>query len=180
MKRRIGKTVLELQVADITGMTTDAIVNAANSRLAHGGGVAGAIAQKAGPAVQQESDLWVAARGPVPAGSCAITSAGRLHSRYVIHLVGPRMGDGDEAAKLGLATLSALEMAEKHNLRSVAFPAVSTGIFGCPMDMCATSMLSTVIEYVNKDTRIERIVFCLIDRETCRIFETQLAEILKP
>jgi O-acetyl-ADP-ribose deacetylase (regulator of RNase III) len=142
--------------------------------------VAGAIAQKAGPAVQQESDLWVAARGPVPTGSCAITSAGRLPARYVIHAVGPRMGDGDEAAKLKLATLSGLEMAERHNLRSIVFPAISTGIFGCPMDMCAASMLSTVVEYVNRDTRLERIVFCLIDRETCRIFEQKLAEILKP
>jgi O-acetyl-ADP-ribose deacetylase (regulator of RNase III) len=180
MKRRIGKMVLELQVADITGMKTDAIVNAANSRLAHGGGVAGAIAQKAGPAVQQESDLWVAARGPVPTGSCAITSAGRLPARYVIHAVGPRMGDGDEAAKLKLAALSSLEMAERHNLRSIAFPAISTGIFGCPMDLCAASMLSTVIEYVTKDTRLDHIVFCLVDRETCCIFEKKLAEILKP
>jgi O-acetyl-ADP-ribose deacetylase len=180
MKRRIGKTVLELQVADITGMTTDVIVNAANSRLAHGGGVAGAIARKAGPSVQQESDLWVAARGPVPTGSCAITSAGKLPARYVIHAVGPRMGDGDEAAKLKLATLSGLEMAERHNLRSIAFPAISTGIFGCPMDMCAASMLSTVVEYANKDTRLEHIVFCLVDHETCRIFEKKLTEILKP
>ena len=148
MKKRVGKTVLELMVGDLTAMPTDAIVNATNSRLAHGGGVAGAISRKGGPSVQQESDLWLAAKGNVPTGSCAITSAGRLPARYVIHTVGPRMGEGEEGAKLKLATLSSLEMAEKHNLRSIAFPAVGTGIFGCPLDLCASGMLSTVLDYV--------------------------------
>ena len=179
MKKRIGDTVIELVVGDITGMATDAVVNAANSRLAHGGGVAGAIAQKAGPAVQQESDLWVAARGPVPTGSCAITSAGRLPARYVIHAVGPRMGDGGEEAKLKQATLACLEMADKHNLRSIAFPAIGTGIFGCPMDLCAAGMLSTALEYVRNETRLERILFCLYDRKAYGFFEKQLSEYLK-
>ncbi len=128
--KRIGKTEIEIRVGDITEMTTDAIVNAANSLLAHGGGVAGAIARKGGPMIQEESDLWVKVRGKVPAGSCAITSAGRLATRYVIHAVGPRMGEGDEDIKLRLATLSAIETAERHNLKTIAFPAVSAGIFG--------------------------------------------------
>ena len=179
MKKRIGRTVLEIMIGDITTLTTDAIVNAANSRLAHGGGVAGAISQKAGPSLQQESDLWVAARGDVPTGSCAITSAGKLPARYVIHAVGPRIGDGEEDAKLRLATMSSLEMAEKHNLRSIAFPAISTGIFGCPMDLCAASMLSTVLDYVQKETRLERIVFCLFEREAQGVFERQLTELVK-
>ena len=179
MKKRIGRTVLELVVGDITGMATDAVVNAANSRLAHGGGVAGAIAMKAGPAVQQESDLWVTARGPVPTGSCAITSAGRLPAKYVIHAVGPRMGEGGEEAKLKLATLSCLEMADRHNLRSIAFPAISTGIFGCPMDLCAASMLSTALDYVQNKTRLERILFCLYDRKAYGIFEEKLSDYLK-
>jgi O-acetyl-ADP-ribose deacetylase (regulator of RNase III) len=179
MKKRVGKTVLELMVGDITAMPTDAIVNAANSRLAHGGGVAGAISQKAGPSVQQESDLWVAARGVVQTGFCAITGAGSLPARYVIHAVGPRMGEGEEGAKLKLATLSSLEMAEKHNLRSIAFPAISTGIFGCPMDLCAAGMLFTVLDYIHQETRLERIVFCLYDRKACGVFEQKMTEYLK-
>jgi O-acetyl-ADP-ribose deacetylase (regulator of RNase III) len=179
MKKRVGKTVLELLVGDLTALTIDAIVNAANSRLAHGGGVAGAISHKAGPSVQQECDLWVVGRGAVQTGSCAITSAGRLPAGYVIHAVGPRMGEGEEGAKLKLATLSSLEMAEKHNLRSIAFPAISTGIFGCPMDLCAASMLSTVLDYVHQETRLERIVFCLYDRKAYGVFEQKLTEYLK-
>jgi O-acetyl-ADP-ribose deacetylase (regulator of RNase III) len=81
--------------------------------------------------------------------------------------------------KLHLATLSSLEMAEKHNLRSIAFPAVSTGIFGCPMDLCASGMLSTVIDYVRKETRLERIVFCLNDKKAYGIFGQKLTEYLE-
>jgi O-acetyl-ADP-ribose deacetylase (regulator of RNase III) len=179
MKKRIGKTVVELMMGDITDMQTDAIVNAANSRLAHGGGVAGAIASKGGPTIQQESDLWVTVRGEVPAGSCVITSAGKLPARYVIHAVGPRMGEGDEDAKLKLASLSSLEMAENHNLRSVAFPAISTGIFGYPMDRCADAMLSTVIEYANGQTQLEWVVFCLYDQKAYDVFKKRFKELTK-
>jgi O-acetyl-ADP-ribose deacetylase len=179
MKKRMGRTVIELMVGDITAMPTDAIVNAANTRLAHGGGVAAAISLKAGPSVQQESDLWVAARGEVPTGSCAITSAGKLPARYVIHAVGPRMGDGEEGAKLKLATMSSLEMAERHNLRSISFPAIGTGIFGCPMELCAEGMLSSVLDYIQKETRLERIVFCLYDRNAYDVFKQKLTEYLK-
>lgn len=169
---------MELVTGDLTEMCTDAIVNAANSLLAHGGGVAGAISQNGGPTIQEESNLWVRVRGPVPAGSCAITSAGRLPTRYVIHAVGPRMGEGDEEAKLRLATLSSLETAEKHHLQSIAFPAVSTGIFGYPMDRCAGGMLSTVIEYANGETRLERIVFCLYDQKAFDIFKNKFKELI--
>jgi O-acetyl-ADP-ribose deacetylase (regulator of RNase III) len=178
MKKKIRNTVVELVTGDLTEMRTDAIVNAANSLLAHGGGVAGAISQKGGPTIQEESDLWVRVRGPVLAGSCAITSAGRLPTRYVIHAVGPRMGEGDEEAKLRLATLSSLETAEKHHLQSIAFPAVSTGIFGYPLDRCADGMLSTVIDYANGETRLERIVFCLYDQKAFDIFKKKFKELI--
>ena len=101
MNRLFGKTTVELMEGDITAMEVDAVVNAANSRLKHGGGVAGAIVRKGGPTIQEESDVWVKAwGGEVSVGSCAITSGGNLPARYVIHAVGPRMGEGDEDAKL--------------------------------------------------------------------------------
>jgi O-acetyl-ADP-ribose deacetylase (regulator of RNase III) len=171
MKRTIGETVVEVAIRDITEMNTDAIVNAANSRLSHGGGVAAAISRRGGPTIQEESDLWVTVRGTVPAGSCAITGAGNLASRYVIHAVGPRMGEGDEDIKLRLATLSCLETAEKHNLKSIAFPAVSTGVFGMPMERCAAVMLGTVLEFVRSSRSIVRVVFCLVSRAALEVFE---------
>lgn len=172
MKNRFGKTVVELIEGDITEMNVDAIVNAANSRLAHGGGVAGVIVRKGGRIIQEESDVWVKAwGGEVSVGSSAITSGGDLPARYVIHAVGPRMGEGDEDEKLKKVTLSSLRMADQHNLISIAFPAISTGIFGYPMDRCAEMMLSTVIEYMQNETKLERIVFCLFGQEALKIFE---------
>lgn len=179
MKRTLGETVIELAVRDITESDTDAIVNAANSRLSHGGGVAAAIALKGGPTIQEESDLWVTVRGTVPTGSCAITGAGKLAARYVIHTVGPRMGEGDEDIKLRLATLSCLETAEKHNLKSIAFPAVSTGVFGVPMERCAAVMLGTVLEFVRSRRSISRVVFCLINRADYQVFERRFREFLE-
>ena len=170
MKKRFGKTEIQLLEGDITEMNTDAIVNAANSRLAHGGGVAGAIVKKGGQSIQEESETWIMARGEVPVGSAAITSAGELPSKYVIHTVGPRMGEGDEDEKLKSATLSALQLANKHSLKSIAFPAVSTGIFGYPMDRCAQVMISTVLEYIKKKTSLEKIVFCLLGDKPLQLF----------
>jgi O-acetyl-ADP-ribose deacetylase len=157
----------------------DAVVNAANSELAHGGGVAGAILRKGGILIQQESDMWVRARGPVPAGSAAITSGGMLPSRYVIHAVGPMMGEGDEDEKLKQATLSSLKTAEKHNLKTIAFPAISTGIFGFPIDRCARIMLSTVIGYVLVHKHLERVVFCLFGKNAYDTFEKEFKGLVR-
>lgn len=179
MKKRFGKTKIELIEGDITGLVMDAIVNAANSRLAHGGGVAGAIVRKGGPSIQQESDMWIRARGPVPTGSTAITSGGRLPSRYVIHAVGPRMGEGDEDEKLEQATVNCLLTAEKHNLRTIAFPAISTGIFGYPIERCAQVMLSAVVAYIQGKTQIEKIVFCLYGKEAYAVFKNEFNKQVK-
>ena len=111
---------------DLTEAPVDAIVNAANSHLQHGGGVAGAIVRKGGQVIQEESDRI----GFVPAGKAALTSAGRLPARFVIHTVGPRWGEGDEEAKLASAVASALDLAEEKGFATVAMPAVSGGIFG--------------------------------------------------
>ncbi|NQT24213.1 macro domain-containing protein [candidate division KSB1 bacterium] len=172
MKKLVGQTWIELIQGDITELNTDAIVNAANSALQHGGGVAGAIVKKGGQSIQEESDLWVKVwGGEVNVGSCAITSAGNLPARYVIHAVGPRMGEGDEDEKLQKATLSSLKMADNRNLHSITFPAISTGIFGYPIDRCAEIMLSTVYNFLKEDTKLKKIVFCLYDQDALDIFE---------
>lgn len=173
MKLEVGNRTLELVEGDITEMNTDAVVNAANARLILGGGVAGAIARKGGPVIQEECDRI----GGTPVGTAAITSGGNLKARHVIHAVGPRMGEGDEDAKLEGATRSSLDVAEANGLRSIAFPAVSTGIFGYPVDRCARIMLSAALERLRGETSIERIVFCLFGGEAYSVFESTLKEL---
>jgi len=178
MKVDIANSVLELIDGDITGMDTDAIVNAANARLILGGGVAGAIKRKGGPSIQQECDKI----GGTFAGGAVITGAGDLKAKYVIHAVGPqwfdsahhKMGEGDEDAKLKNATLNSLKLADKHNLQSIAFPAVSAGIFGFPIERCAEIMLRTTIDYLRAKTGLKRVIFCLFGRESYDVFEKQL------
>jgi len=119
----------------------EAIVNAANGHLAHGAGVAGIISRAAGPELQAESDRLVAERGPFPTGSAVVTSAGKLPFKGVIHAVGPRYGEGDEEAKLVRALSAAFECARSRGWQSVAFPAVSAGIFAVPLEICARAYL---------------------------------------
>ena len=149
MKVIINRTTLELVEGDITEMDTEAIVNAANERLAHGGGVAGVISRKGGPAIQRESDAWVRQHGLVPTGSAAITSGGDLKARYVIHAVGPVYdGTPHSAELLTSAVRAALHKADEHGLKSIALPAISTGIFGYPMEEAARVMLRAAIAYL--------------------------------
>ena len=176
MQQKVHKSIIEIISGDITEMDTEAIVNAANERLAHGGGVAGAIVRKGGRVIQEESNQWVREHGMVKTGSAAITSAGSLKAKYVIHAVGPIMGSNDEDAKLRNATLSSLELADKHKIKSIAFPAISTGIFGYPVERCAKVMLSVVIKYLSEEkTGIQRVVFCLWGEEALSIFEREMA-----
>lgn len=119
----------------------EAIVNAANGHLAHGGGVAGIISRAAGPELQAESDRLVAERGPFPAGRAVVTSAGKLPFKGVIHAVGPRYGEGDEEAKLVKALAAAFQCARERGWQSVSFPAVSAGIFAVPLEICARAYL---------------------------------------
>jgi len=168
MERKIKNSTLELIDGDITEMETDAIVNAANSRLQHGGGVAGIIVSKGGRIIQEESNKI----GHVPTGEAAITTAGRLKARYVIHAVGPvwRGGGEHEEEKLRNATLNSLKLAEGKGLKSIAFPAISAGIFGFPANKCAGIMLSTAIEYLKGETMLERVVFCLYGKSSFAVF----------
>jgi O-acetyl-ADP-ribose deacetylase (regulator of RNase III) len=170
MQRKINNSVLELIEGDITELETGAIVNAANSYLKHGGGVAGAIVRKGGRIIQDESDRI----GYCPVGQAVIAGAGSLKARYVIHAVGPRMGEGNEDEKLRSATLSSLHLADDKQLRSVAFPAISTGIFGYPVERCARIMLATTIGYLQGNTGLETVVFCLFSRESLMVFAKEL------
>ncbi|NIP25996.1 MAG: O-acetyl-ADP-ribose deacetylase [Phycisphaerae bacterium] len=151
-------------------MQTDAIVNAANAQLVLGGGVAGAIRKKGGPKIQQECNKI----GGTFVGGAVITTGGNLKAKYVIHAVGPRMGEGNEDEKLKNATLNSLKVADENNLKSIAFPAISTGIFGFPIQRCADTMLTTAIDYLKSQTNLQRIVFCLFGKESYQVFENQL------
>lgn len=172
METRINHTTVKLVDADLTEMEVDAIVNAANAALQLGGGVAGAIRRKGGPAIQQECDKI----GGTPVGTAVITTGGNLKARHVIHAVGPMMGEGDEDQKLRGATLSSLRVADENHLKSIAFPAVSTGIFGFPLERCAEIMLNTTIEYLQGKTALEEIVFCLWGKQAYAIFEKTLKQ----
>ena len=171
MESIVNQTCLDLVRGDITEQVVDAIVNAANSQLILGGGVAGAIRQKGGPAIQDECNQ----KAPIKVGQAVITTASRLKANYVIHAVGPRMGEGDEDRKLANATLSTLKVADENNLSSIAFCAISTGIFGYPMDRCAKLMLQNTIAYLKGVTGLKKVVFCLYNRDAYEIFCEELS-----
>jgi O-acetyl-ADP-ribose deacetylase (regulator of RNase III) len=173
MKVEINRSALELVKGDITEQDVDAIVNAANSSLMLGGGVAGAIRRKGGPSIQEECNRI----GACPVGNAVITTAGDLRARHVIHAVGPRMGEGHEDEKLRGATLRSLELADRRGLVSIAFPAISTGIFGFPIDRCADIMLTSVTEHLKGETHLKKIVFALFGDEAYTTFEKTLKRI---
>lgn len=162
---------------DLTAAYVDAIVNAANARLQHGGGVAGAIARRGGPAIQEESDAWVRLHGAITPDRPALTSAGELPCRYVIHAVGPVWGEGDEDAKLAQAVDSALRLAASHNLTTLALPAISTGIFGFPKDRAAEVILNALAEYFagHTESTLRRVDVTLFDAPTLEAFAQAFA-----
>ncbi len=170
MKLQVNQSEIELVQGDITESDTDAIVNAANSQLTLGAGVAGAIRSKGGPYIQEECN----AIGHCPVGGAVITGGGNLKARHVVHAVGPRQGEGDEEEKLKNATLNSLKVADQNHLKSITFPAISTGIYGFPLDACARIMLTTVKEYLSGPTKIERVVFALFDDKSFKAFKDQL------
>lgn len=177
MEIKVGNTLIKIVKGDITELDVDCIVNAANSMLKMGGGVAGAIRRKGGQKIQDECDEIVARRGPIPVGGAAITSGGSLKAKYVIHAVGPIYGEGDEEKKLKDAVLNSLKLAEQYSVSSIAFPAISTGAFGLPKKICAETMLPTTISYIRGGTSIKEIVFCLYDDETFSIFKETLEKL---
>jgi O-acetyl-ADP-ribose deacetylase (regulator of RNase III) len=138
---------LQLVQGDLTAEKVDAIVNAANAYLQHGGGVAGVIARKGGPKIQLESNRWVQEHGPVSHAEPAYTGGGDLPCRYVLHAVGPVWGEGEEDHKLFQAVSGSLKLADRMGLSSIAFPAISTGIFGFPKQRAARIMFRAISEY---------------------------------
>jgi O-acetyl-ADP-ribose deacetylase (regulator of RNase III) len=169
---------------DITIEDVDAIVNAANSQLIHGGGVAGIISRKGGPAIQQESDAWVREHGPVSHAEPAFTSGGRLPCKYIIHAVGPIWGSGNEDSKLAKAVTGSLKVADSLDLNSITFPAISTGIFGFPKKRAARIIFKVIDQYIsnNHQSGIKLIRLVLFDKATLdpflQIWDEDLEDIL--
>jgi O-acetyl-ADP-ribose deacetylase (regulator of RNase III) len=164
--------ILEISRGDLTRESTDAIVNAANSRLMHGGGVAAAIARQGGDAINRESSKWVKKNGPVTHAKPAFTSGGKLPCKFVIHAVGPVWGDGEENQKLSMAVSGCLKTAEDLKINSIAFPAISTGIFGFPKDQAAEIFMLTFVEYFKKHPKsaVTLVKIVLLDEETLHAF----------
>ena len=164
--------VLEIVQGDLTAQPVDAVVNAANSCLRHGAGVAGALVRRGGEAIQQESDAWLQEHGLLTHDQPAVTGAGRLPCRYIIHAVGPVWGEGEEDLKLHTAVQGALCCAEQLGLASIAFPAISTGIYGFPLERAARVMYAAIRDFwtdsPGSSLRMIRIV--LYDRRALEAF----------
>jgi O-acetyl-ADP-ribose deacetylase (regulator of RNase III) len=177
-ERTFGEKTLRLVMGDITERNVDAIVNAANSHLQHGGGVAGAIVRKGGTIIQKESD----AIGFVPVGKAAITTAGSLPSKFIIHAVGPRIGEGEEDNKLKSAVKNSLELASDKGLTSISMPAISSGIFGFPKDRCAKILVDTARDFLANKTSssVKVIEFCIFDEITLGFFREEFDKLIPP
>ncbi len=167
-KKLLTGQSLQIAQGDITIEEVDAIVNAANEHLAHGGGVAWAISKKGGPKIQEESDAWVREHGPVSHAHPAWTSGGLLPAKFVIHAVGPVWGDGNEDAKLRDAVTGSLQTADKLRCESISMPAISTGIFGFPKDRAAGIIFKAVAAYfeTNKNSDLKQVRIVLFDKAT--------------
>lgn len=160
---------------DLTEMDVDAIVNAANNDLQLGGGVAGAIRRKGGPEIQRECD----AIGSIPVGGAAITSGGQLKSRHVIHAASMQLGGSTTVSALRSSTAYSLRIADQNHLKTIAFPAVGTGIAGFPMRECAEIMLEETLKHLQTSTSLEKIYFVLFDSSSLRVFEQVWKELKK-
>ena len=164
---------IEILQGDLVAMDTDAIVNAANNDLQLGGGVAGAIRRNGGPQIQRECDEI----GPVPVGGAAITSGGNLKARYVIHAASMQLGGRTSAQSLRSSTAHALRIAAQKELKTIAFPAVGTGIAGFPMRECAEIMLRETEKHFEQPTSIEKVYFVLFDKGALATFRKVFTEI---
>ena len=152
---------------DLTEMNVDAIVNAANNDLQLGGGVAGAIRRKGGDDIQRECNEI----GPVPVGGAAITTGGKLKARFVIHAASMELGGRTSASSLRGSVAHSLRIAAQRNIKSIAFPAIGTGVAGFPMRECAEIMLREVVEHLKRPTSIQKVHFVLFDDAALHVFE---------
>ena len=167
---KMNGTQLDLLEGDITDLDVDAIVNAANEKLVLGSGVAGAIRRKGGPSIQEECNRI----GGTAVGTAVMTGAGKLKAKHVIHAVGPKVGDGDADRKLSSAVRASLALADRHGLRSIALPAISSGNFGMPMDRCARIILTEIHRYLQGGTKLQRVVVSLNGEDAFQTFSREL------
>jgi O-acetyl-ADP-ribose deacetylase (regulator of RNase III) len=176
MEVKINNSTLALAEGDITNESTDAIVNAANTRLAGGAGVDGAIHRAGGPSIMEECRKI----GGCPTGQAVITTGGNLRAKYVIHTVGPvyQGGNKGEAALLKSAHLESLKLASARKLKSISFPAISTGVYGYPVHEAAQIALKTAIDYLKEHSDMELVRFVLFGRKTYDIFAEELKELI--
>ena len=181
---KIGSATIRFRRGDITEMATDAIVNAANSSLMGGGGVDGAIHRKGGPQILEECKRIRAEQWPggLPTGKAVITSGGNLKAEHVIHTVGPiwRGGNKGEAELLKEAYINSLKIAGQNGVRAVAFPSISTGIYGYPVEEAARIALRTAADYLEKHQEIKLVRFVLFDSRTYQTYEAALKELVLP
>jgi O-acetyl-ADP-ribose deacetylase (regulator of RNase III) len=174
------RSAIVLRKGDLTEASVDAIVNAANNDLILGGGVAGAIRAKGGPSIQQECDKL----GPIPMGEAAITGAGKLKARYVIHAASMRLGGSTSEAALRDSTRNSLKRAIEQGLKSVAFPAIGTGIAGFPIERCAVVMLQEIRDHLRgtmpleRGAPVERVEMVLFDEHALSVFTDALAKMI--
>jgi O-acetyl-ADP-ribose deacetylase (regulator of RNase III) len=175
MEARVGHSTLELVEGDITQQDTDAIVNAANAALRPGGGVDGAIHRAGGPTIEAEARQL----GGCPTGEARITTGGNLKARYVIHTVGPIYKDGlhQEPELLASCYRESLKLASAKGIRTLAFPSISTGVYGYPIDAAARVALTTVKDYLAQHPEIERVRFVLFGRPAFEAFARVLKEL---
>lgn len=175
MDVRIGTSTLSIVEGDITREETDAIVNAANSGLRGGGGVDGAIHRAGGPAIMEECRKI----GHCPTGQAVVTTGGNLKARYVIHTVGPVWSGGgrNEAGLLKSAYLESLKLASKKGLKSVSFPAISTGAYGYPLNDAARIALKTATDYLKEHPEIETVRFVLFGKPMYDVFSDELKKL---
>jgi len=159
-------TAIHIEQGDLTTYAIDAVVNAANNDLVLGGGLAGAIRRAGGPEIQADCDR----HGPVEVGGAALTTAGRLPAKHVIHQASMRLGEPTTADALRRSTRAVLRLAEENDLRTLAFPATGTGIAGFPVRQCAEIMLAEVRDHVAAGTKLTDVYFVLFDERTARTF----------
>ena len=182
MQFLFGDRELILDTTDLFSTGVDVIVNAANSGLSHGGGIAGQMIELGGEVIQQESDLFIKEHGQLESGMVAFTSAGRLPYQAILHAVGPKMGEGFEQQKVAQAVSNCLKMCSMHDWQSVAFPAISTGIFNVPSEIVAQGFFRAITSFwdARMDGAPSKIIICLTERHFLPFFHAFRNESFEP
>jgi len=169
MEKRMGTTLIKVERADLTTLEVDAIVNAANTELVMGGGVAGAIKRRGGAEIEREAVKL----GPIPVGEAVVTEAGKLPAKYVIHAATMAMDFQTDEGKIRLATRNSLLRAEERELRSIAFPALGTGVGGFPVREAARVMLEEIRDHLRRGSRLETIVIAVLSDDAYAAFASE-------